>query len=158
MRLLPFWLGASLLLGCRSSEDVEGTTAQPLRLTLLEVTPCPAPPGLDAHKVQVLGVRVRVEGHHPRGVPANYFYASLLTNDQARYLAERAGCSPVLAAPPLEPGQSAEGFLNFPVPVGKTIDTLVYAPRVGGPHDGEARVELALGAKHGARASSEEDE
>jgi len=88
-------------------------------------------------------------------VPANYFYASLLTTDGERYLAEYPGCDPVLSGTPLGRGQSGEGFLNFPLPPSKTPEKIVYSPVL---IDGEKAplVELTLrGARPPAPAGAE---
>ena len=127
-----------------------------MRVTVLDVTACPPPVGFDTARMQLIGVRVEVQGGHPRGVPANFFYGSLLTTDHSRYLAELPGCSPALSHPPLRPGESAQGYLNFPVPLGKSVETLVYAPPLPGRAYGEGAVELALRAEHAPTAAEEE--
>lgn len=119
----------------------------PYVLSILNVEACPLPEGLDAKRVTILSYNVRLRGQHEHGVPANYFYASLLTTDGSRYLADFPGCEPLLSGPPVGPGDSAQGYLNFPVPPGKTPSKLVYAPTLTGDTPGESLVELTLDTK-----------
>ncbi len=101
---------------------------EPFVLSILNVEACPLPEGLDPKAVTIKSYNVRLRGQLEQGVPANYFYASLLTTDGSRYLADYPGCEPLLSAAPVLPGETAEGYLNFPVPPGKVPDKLVYAP------------------------------
>src|SRR5690606_21170119 len=121
--------GSLLLSACDGWEFFQSeetiVSDEPYRLSILGTETCPLPEKLDPKKVMILSYRVRLRGQHPLGVPANYFYASLLTTDGSRYLADYAGCSPLLSGPPLLPGQVAEGFLNFPIPPHKSPDKLV---------------------------------
>lgn len=142
-RWAPFFLLA-IVSGCQCSEDAESPEGAPYTLSILEVTSCPAPPEIDVARVRLVGVKVRLVGHHARGVPANYFYASVLTTDGDRYLADAVGCSPRLSGAPLAPGQAAEGFLNFPLPNGKIPDKVVYSPAVEGQRDSGSAVEVPL--------------
>lgn len=117
---------------------------EPFVVSILNAEACPLPEGLDPKKVMIKSYNVRLSGHLKEGVPANYFYASLLTTDGSRYLADYPGCEPLLSGPPLSSGESAQGYLNFPIPPGKTPDKLVYAPELT-VEDGEDHlVELSL--------------
>ncbi|HSC87439.1 MAG TPA: hypothetical protein VLC09_09230 [Polyangiaceae bacterium] len=157
-RLLPALpLGLLACTACDRSSSPPADPA-PFRIEVLEVTPCPAPPGLDTTKTRVLGVRVRVESNHSRGVPANYFYGSVLATDRSRYLAELPGCSPVLSGAPLYAGEHADGFLNFPVPLNKQIDSLVYAPRLGGAANQESSLSVALASSPTAPPAEEDEQ
>jgi len=80
--------------------------------------------------LSTLGVKVRVTGRYPDRVPANYFYASLLARDGARYLPTTKGCQPLLSGPPLLPGESREGYANFPILAQKSAERLAYAPNL----------------------------
>lgn len=104
----------------------------PFTLSILETESCPLPPTLDPKKVVIHSYRVRLRGQHKSRVPVNYFYASLLTTDGNRYLAEFPGCPGPLSGPPLAPGETADGFMNFPVPPSKIPEKLVYAPELIG--------------------------
>lgn len=95
----------------------------------------------------LLGVKVRLRSHNDLGVPANYYYGSVLTKDGARYLAELPGCQPVLSGAPLRKGETAEGFLNFPIPPQKTAETVVYLPAIGTLTEKERVSERRLGEK-----------
>lgn len=77
-----------------------------------------------------LGVKVRLTGKYPSGVPANFFYASLLSRDGTRYLAASEGCRPLLSGPPLLPGETREGYVNFPIVAKKGAERLAYAPNL----------------------------
>jgi hypothetical protein len=77
-----------------------------------------------------LGVKVRLTGKYPSGIPANFFYASLLSRDGTRYLAASEGCRPLLSGPPLLFGESREGYVNFPLQAKKGADRLAYAPNL----------------------------
>lgn len=130
--LRPTWCLCLLCIGCDSKLDANMTPLEdrPFSVSLLDTRACPLPEGLDPEAKRILGVKVRVTSAHEGRVPANYFYASVLTKDGDRYLAELPGCRPVLSSPPLEPGHSAEGFLNFPLPVDKQPEQLNYAPNL----------------------------
>lgn len=134
------------LLACSSPSTRDSEPTAAYQLTVLEQKPCPLPPGVDPKKTQLLGVRVRLVSHEASGIPANYFYASVLTTDGSRYLAEHPGCSPLLSGRPLFPGQIAEGYLNFPLPLEKTPETLVYAPILEGQNERESTREISLRA------------
>jgi len=118
---------------------------EPYALSIMSTESCPLPQGLNPKAVAIVSYKVRLRGNHPEKVPANYFYASLLTTDGARYLADYPGCSPVLSTPPVAMGEIADGYLNFPIPPGKTPHKLVYAPALTGTPKGDSLVEIALG-------------
>lgn len=124
-------------------------------LSILETGSCPLPPGVDAAKMRILGLRVRLRAGRD-DVPANFFYASVLTNDENRYLAEHTGCSPVLSGRPLRAGEVREGYLNFPLPLEKSAQTLVYAPLIDGLSEKEQTKSLALGPRE-ADTNGDED-
>lgn len=122
----------------------ESRSDKPYTLSILSQQTCPLTDGLDPKKVVILSFRVKLEGRAPQGVPANYFYASLLMEDGERYLAEYAGCHPVLSDDPLPPGESTTGFLNFPVPPSKVAKTLEFAPDILNIERDESMVQLPL--------------
>lgn len=113
-------------------------------MSILSTESCPLPAELDPKKVAIHSFRVKLVGVHPQGVPANYFYASLLATDGSRYLADYAGCKPLLSGDPLYPGQVAEGHLNFPLPPSATPEKIVYAPELTGTPAGSPVVEISL--------------
>lgn len=153
-----FTLLALSLLGCDHLETLSGDNAPPantasgdqeappFRLELLETESCPLPDGLDPKKVTIHSYRVKLTSELKSGVPANYFYASLLTTDGQRYLAEFSGCSDALNDTPLKKGESIDGYLNFPVPPSKTPETLVYAPKLLELSTAESTLELPVRA------------
>ncbi|GEM_PF-1990023 len=106
---------------------ITGSTA-PYELTILSAESCPLPPGLDPKEVTIQSYHVRLTGGDPGGVPANYFYASLLSTDGGRYLSGYTGCQPVLSGPPLASGESREAYINFALPPTKTPETLIFSP------------------------------
>lgn len=124
----------------QGGEQVEG----PFELSLLATETCPLPAGLDPARVAIRSYRVRIRSALDSGVPANYFYASLLTSDGSRYLADFPGCAPLLSGAPAYAGEEAIGYLNFPVPPDKTPETIVYAPRLEGLQREASVRELAL--------------
>ena len=135
---LTHTLGAALLSlglgGCQEQPpgaELEATE-RPFTVTILDTQACPLPEGVDAQAKRILGIKVRLRSHHRGRVPANYFYASLLTTGGARYLAELVGCTPLLSDAPLGPGETAEGYPNFPLPIDATPARLVYAPKLDG--------------------------
>ncbi len=117
---------------------------EPLRLSVLSTETCPLPVHLDPANVTIISYRVRLTSGHDGRVPANYFYASLLTTDGNRYLATFEGCSPVLSAEPLARGHSAEGFFNFPIPPSKVPDKLVFAPNLLDVPSTKSQIELSV--------------
>jgi hypothetical protein len=119
---------------------------EPYVLSILSTESCPLPDGLDPKEVVIHSYKVKLLGIHPGGVPVNYFYASLLATDGERYLAGYTGCQPLLSGSPIYPGESAEGFLNFPLPPNKTPDKLVFSPELTGKPKGSPVVEISLGS------------
>ncbi len=121
---------------------------QPLTLQVVGTRACtsttePAAPPL-------LGVELELTGWHAGGVPASFFYASLLDGNGKSYRAIPSGCEPVLAGPPLGVGESTRGFVTFPRPLVATAtnatQTIVYAPRLAGEAEPRTRIELPLTA------------
>jgi hypothetical protein len=60
-------------------------------------------------------------------------------------LAGHLGCQPLLSGDPLRPGESREGYVNFPVPPAKLAAKLVYSPQLMGKQSDSAVVEITLG-------------
>lgn len=120
-----FWALSS----CQELGPKPAATA-PYELEILSTETCnlPSAPGEPARTT--LGVKVRLTSHTELGLAANYYYASILTSDGSRYLAELPGCQPVLSGAPLRPSETAEGFLNIPIPSQKKPETLVYLPPI----------------------------
>lgn len=144
-RLLIF-LAGSAALSCQSMGG-DPATNEPYSFEILSSEECALPTAGAQPQRTLLGVKVRLKSHTDLGVPANYYYGSVLTKDGARYLAELPGCQPVLSGPPLRKGQSAEGYLNFPVPPQKTAETVVYLPAIGKLTERERLTERKLSDK-----------
>jgi len=137
--------GMICLLGCdRLRDHTNADLTRPFELQLLATESCPLPPHLSAKNVALLSYRVRLSSHRASGVPANYFYATLLTTDGERYLSSFYGCAPLLSADPLSDGEQAEGFLNFSIPPSKIPEKLVYSPLLMLASDSQAVEELLL--------------
>lgn len=121
-------------LGCQVSTGGATGGGPPFEVEVTSVTFCepaqPAPAQAGSPREGALGVKVRLSSRYESGLPANYFYASLLGRDGTRYLAMTAGCRPLLSGPPLLPGQSREGYVNFPLQAKKSADRLAYAPNL----------------------------
>jgi hypothetical protein len=132
--LLP-WVTGCQQLGLFPSDSEEISDGAPYTLSILAQENCSLPENLDPKTVIIQSFKVKLVGRTGSGVPANYFYASLLTEDGNRYLAGFEGCAPVLSGAPLSPGQSAVGFLNFPLPPSKVTKTLEYSPRLMDDHE-----------------------
>lgn len=135
----------ALLGGCSPSQKAD-TRGKVFELELLTQEKCPLPSKPGAPERASLGLKVKLTARAPEGVAANYFYASLISSDGARYLAELPGCAPVLSNAPLLPGETAEGYLNIPLPVNKVAKALVYAPPVGQYPVAARTVEIPLQA------------
>ena len=141
-------IAATCLISCESwailehNDPIDEKT--PYRLRLLSTESCALPTHLSPKNVTIVGYRVRLEGNLSSKVPANYFYASLLTTDGERYLSSFYGCEPLLAGEPLGPGESAEGFVNFSIPLSKTPGQLVYAPKLMLLSEAASTTELSL--------------
>jgi hypothetical protein len=148
MRTAALLLLGALLPSCEGWEFGERAPAlnggAPFSLSVEKTEACAAEPGADPRRGPLLGVLVRVTGRHEAGTPANYFYGSLLTRSGERYLAELAGCAPVLSGPPLGPGESRTGYLNFPIPAGALPDRVAYAPSFDGTRGAEKLKPAAL--------------
>jgi len=129
----------------------------PYEATLVSIDTCPLPTPSGEPERSVLGVRIRLTGKTPARVAANYFYASVLTVDGSRYLAGQPGCEPLLAAAPLKPGESAEGYVNVPIPSHKKPDRLQYLPPIDGQAERLRAVELPLDSSRFSSEGSLED-
>ena len=126
---------ACCILACQAGPGPGDGTPAPFDVEVLAVTTCEperaAGPADQPRPTAggTVGVRVRVTGHYDAGVPANYYYASLLSQDGDRFLATAEdGCRPLLSGPPLRPGESREGYVNFPLQSKKGARRLAYAP------------------------------
>ena len=141
-------LSATCLWGCdgwaifEQGDPIDKTT--PYRLRLLSTESCALPAHLSPKNVTIVSYRVRLEGNLSSKVPANYFYASLLTTDGERYLSSFYGCEPLLAGEPLGPRESTEGFVNFSIPPSKIPEKLVYAPQLLQLSEAASTTELKL--------------
>jgi hypothetical protein len=152
-----FCWGVICSLGCdRLRPPAESEPTRPFELELLATESCPLPAHLDRKDVALLSYRVRLSSHRDAGVPANYFYATLLTSDGERYLSSYYGCTPLLTAGPLREGEQAEGFLNFSLPPSKIPEKLVYSPILMPSADGQAVQEVLL--QRAGDAQAEEDQ
>lgn len=152
--LLPLF-GAVLLAlaGCdgwtlSEQSRTKPADGRPLSLQVVGTRACtnatePAAPPL-------LGVELELTGWHAGGVPASFFYASLVDGNGKSYRALASGCEPVLAGPPLGVGQTTRGFVTFPRPLvaaaTNATQTVVYAPRLAGETEARTRIELPLTA------------
>jgi hypothetical protein len=116
-------------LGCQGA-SLDPKHGKVFDLEVLSTEKCPLPTPAGAPERAALGIKVKLTARVPEGVASNYFYASVLAADGARYLAELAGCSPVLSGAPLQLGQESIGYLNIPIPAHKQPRALVYAPPV----------------------------
>ncbi len=98
---------------------------------MLEVVEC-APPAYEqlGSDEYLLGVRVEITAK-TADVPRNFYYGRLLDSEHNAYSVSFAGCEPRLTGKPLEPGESARGFINFKLPKKSSQLTLEYAPRIG---------------------------
>ncbi len=120
-----------------------------LTLKVLGTKACDAPPG--ASSAKLLGVEVELTSFSPTNVPANFYYATLDDGVRSTYRALPKGCEPVLSGTPLADGQSARGFLTFPVQPLSGESQRNYRLRYD-PHlpqagtDPKARVEVPLGS------------
>lgn len=136
----PRWL-CFCSLSCLSCGTQAGTaSASPFELEVTSVTVC-EPTGEASASTRTkaesssgpstLGVKIRLTGHFPSRVPANYFYASLVSRDGSRYLPTAEGCRPLLSGAPLLPGETREGYANFPLVAKKSAQKLAYSPNLG---------------------------
>lgn len=130
LRFLRAFLALSALTSCQGFEASTAPEA-PYELEIVSTETCSLPSAPGDPPRTVLGVRVRLTSHTELGLAANYYYGSILTTDGSRYLAELPGCRPVLSSAPLRPSETAEGFLNIPIPPQKKAETLVYLPPIG---------------------------
>ena len=93
----------------------------------------------------LLGVEVEVKAL-ARGVPQNYYYASVVSQDGASYRAGFAGCEPRLVGKPLAPGERATGYANFRLPRSAKDLTLQYdPPEPGSPKARGPKAQRKLG-------------
>lgn len=124
-------------LSCQAATVPVAGGTPPFEVEVTSVAVCDAnertsPPGVASglSGEGTFGVKVRLTGRYASGVPANYFYASLLSRDGTRYLSAAAGCGPLLSGPPLLPGETREGYANFPLQAKKNARRLSYAPNL----------------------------
>lgn len=125
-------------LSCQAAAGSDPSAAPPFEVEVTSVTVCetgasaqtaPAPKAPEGSGA-TLGVKVRLTGRYEGRIPANYFYASLLSRDGTRYLPAPEGCRPLLTGPPLLPGETREGYANFPLSAKKGAHRLAYAPNL----------------------------
>jgi hypothetical protein len=138
------WL---LPLGCRaesSPSEEASAAAGGYEILLLDTETCPLPAGLDPADQTIVSYKVKLISAESSGIPVNYFYASLVTTDGQRYLADHPGCTPRLSGPPIFSGESATGYLNFPLPRSKTPEKVEYSPELLTMSAAESRRELQL--------------
>ncbi len=156
-RLIKTLLLALGISACEGWEIMERTASfeegQAFRIRVLSMESCPLPAHLDPKNVTLISYRVSLEGNHASNVPANYFYATLVTTEGDRYLSTYYGCQPVLADAPLQPAQSTEGFLNFSLPPSKVPEKLVYAPNLMEMSKEASTMELVIDANASSKAS-----
>lgn len=126
--LIP-WMAACGQVDASPASSEEDQKA-PYQISIVSQESCPLPVGLNPKRVTILSYKVRLTSHTSTGVPANYFYASLLTRDGSRYLSGFEGCSPLLAGDPLIEGESVVGFLNFALPPSQSPETLEFSPEL----------------------------
>ncbi len=99
------------------------------RLTLKAVSRCAPPAHFAATTKSVrLGVLVTLVNASSGNLPLNPFYGHLEDAEGGRYALALAGCEPPLTARLLQPGEEAEGWLSFDVPVGSSALDFVYSP------------------------------
>jgi hypothetical protein len=82
--------------------------------------------------VKRLGVEVTITARSDVQVPANPFYALVLTPQGNRFEATLAGCQPVLTATRLGNGDSARGWISFDLPESLSQARFSYAPALLG--------------------------
>jgi len=113
-------------------------------LRLGEIKTCPIEPYLKPKPGStVLGVEVTITGTTALDVPANPFYATLLSQTGEPFPATLAGCKPELRAAHLNGGKDASGFISFVVPEGGRAWKFHYRPAIIGAAEEEARFDLA---------------
>ncbi len=120
--------------GCKDWPNLHNDSAledeRPYDLEVLAMENCPLPEHLNPKNVALLSYRIKLQGNHSSRIPANYFYAALVTTDGKRYLSTYYGCQPLLSGAPLQKGETKEGFVNFSIPPSKVPEKLVYSPEV----------------------------
>lgn len=156
---LPLSLGLSLgvvalLPACEGWTLFERGKERPrdgqlLTIKVLGTKACDAPAG--ASSAKLLGVEVELTSFSATNVPASFYYATLDDGVKSTYRALSTGCEPLLAGSPLAYGQTARGFLTFPVqPLSNESQRnyrLRYDPRLPkAGTDPKARVEVPLGS------------
>ena len=113
-------------------------------MTLKGSRPCTVEPHLaPPDGVKKFAVEVEVQGLSQVEVPANPFYATLMTEQGQQYESTLAGCAPLLTAQRLTRGQSARGWITFDIPDAARPTSLLYRPAIIGV--GSPEVELQLG-------------
>lgn len=103
------------------------------RMRVLNSKPCAVEPQLEpAPGVRKVSVEVELVATGKVDIPSNPFYALLVDKDGRQFESTLAGCSPLLEAIRLGPGQSARGWITFDVPESSIPHALVYQPAVIG--------------------------
>lgn len=135
-----------------SRAPADGT---PFTLRVVRVSECSPSSSASAAETtgaarrRLLGVEVELTSWEPTGLPANYYYASVVDGAGRRYPSVDL-CGSPLSARPLGVGETAQGLLAFSVPLTATHLKLVYAPRLLESARGaeKARVEVTLDAQN----------
>ena len=114
-------------------------------LTVKNLRVCAPEPHLQPPAgVTTLGVQVEIIGNSALEVPANVFYAHLITETGTRFESTLAGCKPVLSARRLGQGDSARGWISFHVPDKYRRFEFLYQPVVIGATRQQTKFRLEL--------------
>ena len=79
-----------------------------------------------------VGVLVEITALSDQRVPANSFYARIVSRGGKEYRATFGGCTPDLRHTPLAKGESTSGWMTFEIPERTTGLRLKYAPFLRG--------------------------
>lgn len=92
--------------------------------------------------IKKFAVELELQALGAAQVPANPFYATLVDDKAQRFESTALGCQPMLAAPALNNGASARGWVTFDMPESSLAQAVTYQPALIGLRSPRAELEL----------------
>jgi hypothetical protein len=89
-------------------------------------------------------VELEITNTGTQRLPANPFYATVQDDQKYTYTTSLVGCTPLLPAKSLAPGETVRGYVPYELPLATANVTLYYRPALRGQIDSVARFRLEL--------------
>jgi hypothetical protein len=89
-------------------------------------------------------VELEITNTSTQRIPANPFYATVQDDQKHTYTTSLVGCTPLLPAKLLSPGETVRGYVPYELPLATANVTLYYRPAWRGQIDSIARFRLEI--------------